>query len=92
MASFIAPLFGISGSTATVAAVGAEASAEQKRKGIKKEEKKTLLAVQQEEARKLQIKAQDKQKLLRVGAQAQIASTSRGVLGEPITGRRRLSI
>ena len=94
MGSFLPNIFaGSGGSSSIVSSVISEGvRSERKRKGAEKKEKKTLLAAQQDEATQLQTAAQDRQKLLQIGAQSQIATTSRGVLGEPTTGRRRLRI
>jgi len=91
MGSFTSTIFSGASDVGTDIARSAVEEQREKKKA-KAAERKSQLALQQEETALLQKQAQDNQKLLRIGANAQIATSSRGVLGEPIVGRRRLRI
>lgn len=95
MGSFISTIFGgasSAGATAVPQAAQAKVAERKQKKKAEKVGKRSLLTLQQEESSAIQKQAQDRQKLLRIGASAQIATTSRGVLGQPNVGRRVLSI
>lgn len=80
MGTFLPEVFGQAGGRAVT-----ESIEKRKRDKAEKKEEDRLAATQEKE--------EDKRKLrLSIGAQAQIATSPRGVLGSPTTGRRRLSI
>lgn len=92
MGSFIPNIFS-GGSSAGKAVVRQSVSDSREKKKVKKSGRKNLLLLQQQESDIIQKNAQNKEKLTRrVGANSQISTTSRGVLGQPNTGRRLLSI
>ncbi len=86
MGSFLPQIFG--GAVSRAPSIAKSAIEERKtKKAEDKAERKTLALAASD------VKDDEKKRLkLAVGAQAQIATTPRGVLGSPKTARRRLSI
>jgi len=84
MGSFVPDLFGQGASSAVAQAV----QSDRQRKAAKKQEKRGRAALTDQRVEQ----KEDDLSRLRVGTANLINTSTRGVLGEPRTGRRRLSI